>query len=410
MTPDRVAIVYGSVAGIGGLGQSVSAAITAVADGSRTAYAFGPGHSPTWSLPGGIPPAVWEHASPGIWPWMGRYSWLRWRSGDLAFLRDRRLGRWAARQVQRIRPQYCYLFTQVAHETLRWARAEGVPTAIDNPNGHIRNFKQVCDREMLRWFGRTFNQHPTPAMLERVEAEYELVDRVRVYSEWGRRSMTQFGVPADKVHIVPQSINLERYRPPSDRPNRVGPLRVCYVGSLDLRKGFAYLLQAIRAVGAQHIALEIVGATGDSYCARLFERERFGLNVVCAPGDALAAYQRAELLVVPTLEDGLPFVLVEGLACGLPAIVTEEAGAAECIQPGRSGWVIPAAQVEPLTEALEDALRRRSDLWEMGREARAGVEGYAGPPRLRQLSYWFSNSSSRSSSSFSSNSPLEVYS
>ena len=127
MTPDRVAIVYGSVAGIGGLGQSVSAAITAVADGSRTAYAFGPGHSPTWSLPGGIPPAVWEHASPGIWPWMGRYSWLRWRSGDLAFLRDRRLGRWAARQVQRIRPQYCYLFTQVAHETLRWARAEGVP-------------------------------------------------------------------------------------------------------------------------------------------------------------------------------------------------------------------------------------------------------------------------------------------
>jgi glycosyltransferase involved in cell wall biosynthesis len=185
---------------------------------------------------------------------------------------------------------------------------------------------------------------------------------------------------------------------------------VCYVGSLDLRKGFAYLLQAIRAVGAQHIALEIVGATGDSYCARLFERERFGLNVVCAPGDALAAYQRAELLVVPTLEDGLPFVLVEGLACGLPAIVTEEAGAAECIQPGRSGWVIPAAQVEPLTEALEDALRRRSDLWEMGREARAGVEGYAGPPRLRQLSYWFSNSSSRSSSSFSSNSPLEVYS
>jgi glycosyltransferase involved in cell wall biosynthesis len=248
-------------------------------------------------------------------------------------------------------------------------------------------------------------------MLERVEEEYELVDRVRVYSEWGRRSMTQFGVPADKVHIVPQSINLERYRPPAERAKRAGPLRVCYVGSLDLRKGFPYLLQAIRAVGAQHIALEIVGATGDGYCARLFERERSGLNVVCAPGDALAAYQRAEVLVVPTLEDGLPFVLVEGLACGLPAIVTEEAGAAECVQPGRSGWVIPAAQVEPLTAALEDALRRRDDLWEMGRAARAGVESYAGPPRLRQLSNWFySNSPSRSDSAVSSNSPWEVYS
>jgi glycosyltransferase involved in cell wall biosynthesis len=411
MTSDRVAIVYGSTAGIGGLGQSVSAAITAVADGRRTAYAFGPGHSAVWSLPGGIPPATWEDASPGIWPWMGRYSWLRWRSGDLALLRDRHLGRWAARQVRRIRPQHCYLFTQVALETLRWARTEGVPTAIDNPNGHICNFQQVYEREMQRWFGRTFDQHPSRTMLDRVNEEYELVDRVRVYSEWGRRSMLQFGTPAEKVHVVHQSINLERYRPTTERLKNSGPLRVCYVGSLDLRKGFPYLLQAIRAVGAQHIALEIVGATGDSYCARLFERERSGLNVICAPGDALAAYQRAELLVVPTLEDGLPFVLVEGLACGLPAIVTEEAGAAECVQPKRTGWVIPAGQVEPLTAALEDALQRRSDLWEMGRQARMDVERYAGPSQLRQLSDWFysnSNSSPQSKSSVVSNFPREV--
>jgi hypothetical protein len=236
MTRDGVAIVYGSTVGIGGLGQSVSAAITALADRSRPAYALGPGHSVVWSLPGGIPPTVWERCSPGIWPWMGQYTWLRWRSGDLALLRDRHLGRWAARQVQRIRPQCCYLFTQVARETLLWARAEGVPTAIDNPNGHIRNFQQVCEREMLRWFGRTFNQHPSPAMLDRVEEEYELVDRVRVYSEWGRRSMLQFGVPADKIHIVHQSINLERYCPAAERPKTAGPLRVCYVGSLDLRK------------------------------------------------------------------------------------------------------------------------------------------------------------------------------
>ncbi len=389
MTPDRVAIVYGSKAGIGGLGQSVSAAITAVADRTRSAYALGPGHSEMWSLPGGVPPAAWEHSPAGIWPWMGRYSWLRWRSGDLVFLRDRSLGRWAARRVEQIRPQSCYLFTQVALETLRWARAEGVPTVIDNPNGHIRNFQQVLEREMLRWFGRTSNQHPSPAMLDRVEEEYELADRVRVYSEWGRRSMMQFGVAPNKIHIVHQSINLERYCPPAERPKTAGPLRVCYVGSLDLRKGFPYLLRAIRAIGAQHIALEIVGATGDRDCAQLFKRERSGLNVECAPGDALAAYQRAELLVVPTLEDGLPFVLVEGLACGLPTIVTEEAGAAECVRPGRSGWVIPAAQVESLTAAMDEALLRRGDLWDMGRQARSDLERYAGPAQLQQLSNWF---------------------
>ena len=161
------------------------------------------------------------------------------------------------------------------------------------------------------------------------------------------------------------------------------------VGSLDLRKGFVYLLKAIRAIGPRHVHLRIAGASGDRDCARLFAQEGAGLQIQSAPGDSLPVYQQAELLVVPTLEDGLPFVLVEGLACGLPAIVTEEAGAAEGVRPAQSGWVVPAGQVEPLAEALEDALRRRRELWAMGQNARADVEQYAGPAQLQQLSEWF---------------------
>jgi glycosyltransferase involved in cell wall biosynthesis len=100
-------------------------------------------------------------------------------------------------------------------------------------------------------------------------------------------------------------------------------------------------------------------------------------------------YQQSELFVVPTLEDGLPFVLVEGLACGLPVIVTHEAGAAECVKPGQSGWVVPAGEVDALAGALEEALRRRKDLWDMGQQARADVERYAGPAQLQQLADWF---------------------
>jgi glycosyltransferase involved in cell wall biosynthesis len=100
-------------------------------------------------------------------------------------------------------------------------------------------------------------------------------------------------------------------------------------------------------------------------------------------------YQESELLVIPTLEDGLPFVLVEGLACGLPVIVTAEAGASECVRTGETGWVVPAGDVEALSAALEAALRRRAELREMGRQARADVEKYAGLAQLRQLSNWY---------------------
>jgi hypothetical protein len=45
--------------------------------------------------------------------------------------------------------------------------------------------------------------------------------------------------------------------------------------------------------------------------------------------------------------------------------------------------------VEPLAAALDDALHRRKELWEMGRQARADVERYAGQTQLQQLSDWF---------------------
>jgi len=387
--PGRVAIVYGTPAGIGGLGHSVASAVTAVADGKHEVDALGPGASVRWSLPGGQPPAKWRDAPSVVGPWMVRYYLLRGRAGQLNLLRDRRLGEWAAREVDKLRPHSCYLFTQVALETLRWSRDHNVATVLDNPNGHIRNYRRICERESIRWFGKKFHGHPSPGMVDRVEEEYLLVDRIRMYSEWGKASMMRFGVPEEKIHVLRQTVNLERFRPLETRQAPSGPLRVCYVGSLDLRKGFVYLLQAIRAVGAKHFRLRIVGATGDRDCARLLARESAGLQIECAPGDSLPVYQQSELFVVPTLEDGLPFVLVEGLACGLPGIVTTEAGAAECVRPGQSGWVVPAGEVESLAVALEQALQRRRELPAMGQKARADVEQYAGLAQLQQLSDWF---------------------
>lgn len=394
MNSGPVAIGYPTRAGFGGLGHSVSAAITAIGHGAHNVIALGPGASNPWSLPGDVPPVEWRISPPPVPSWMTRYTWLRWKHGQLALLHDRRLGQWVAGEIERIKPEACYLFTQIALETLRWARRIGVRTVLDNPNGHIRNYRELCERESRRWFGKSFSGHPSPAMVERVETEYELADCIRVYSEWGKASMVRYGVPAHKIHILQQTVNLDHFRPPRQHPGGSGPLRVCYVGSLDLRKGFVYLLQAIRQVGATRIRLRIAGATGDRDCARLFAREIAGLQVEHGPGDALPVYHESELLVVPTLEDGLPFVLVEGLACGLPVIVTREAGAGECVRHRETGWVVPAAEVEPLAMALEEALRSRGELYAMGQQARADLERYAGPAQLQQLSDWFHHQSS----------------
>jgi glycosyltransferase involved in cell wall biosynthesis len=380
--------VYGARAGAGGLGVQSANALAGIARGGAEVHAFGPGHTAAWPLLENDLNINWHEAPQFVRPWATRYTHLRWSHGDLQFKQDGRLGRWAAAGAERLRPGHCYAFTQVGLETLRWAKRSGIPTALESPNGHIRNFREVYERESLRWFGKKYRGHPNQLMIERVEEEYLLADRIRVSSEWSKSSIAAGGVAAEKIHVLQQPVNLTKFHPCEESKKPDGPLRVCFVGSLDLRKGFVYLLRAIKKVRASRIALDIAGATGDGRCRSLFARESAGVNFKCAPGDPVPVYHGAELFVLPTLEDGSPFAVAEAMACGLPVVVTSSCGAAEWVRPGETGWVVPAADEEALARALEEALDRRNDLRAMGSSARADVERRAGPARFSELRDW----------------------
>ncbi len=264
---------------------------------------------------------------------------------------------WAAQLVAEIKPSAVYAFTQVGLETLEWAKANQVPTALDNPNGHIRNFAEVCRREWAKWIGGRFSGHPSKLTIARVEREYELADRIRVSSQWAKDSMVSHGVPADKISVIPQPINTQRFKPPEQRNAPEGPLRICYVGSLDLRKGFVYLLQAMKAVGQSRVQLEIVGGTGDRGTRWLLNRELQGLDVRIRAGDPRPTYHKAEIFVLPSLEDGFGFVAAEAMACGLPIVVTNQCGASEWVRDKETGFVIPAGEVGSLVAVLKCAGR-----------------------------------------------------
>lgn len=298
---------------------------------------------------------------------------------------DSQFGQDAANKIRALAAvQRCYGFTQVSLEAAAWCRDNGKPFALDNPNGHIRNVRAVYQRESWRWCSAPFLGHPTSAMVARVEEEYRLATSIRVSSEFSKATMVDAGVPAQKIDVIPQFLDLERFRRPPARPfgNASGPLRMCFVGSLDLRKGFVYLLRAIRKVGPEKVTLRIIGNTGDPWCKRLFNREAKGLDVAVMPGDPVPSYHWAEVSVTPSLEDGFGFVVAEAMAAGVPVIVTDRCGAAEWVEHNTSGWVVPFTPTgsdrnaglpaeDALAEQIERALENRTRLAEMGT---AGVE------------------------------------
>ena len=123
--------------------------------------------------------------------------------------------------------------------------ARAIPTILESPNGHPK-FPPGLYEESARWCGASFHGHPTLAMVERVESEYRVAGRIRVSSEWSRRSMLSNGVTGKEIGMFEQPVNLSRFIPNESSPRTQGRLRVCYVGSLDLRKGFVYLLRAAK--------------------------------------------------------------------------------------------------------------------------------------------------------------------
>jgi glycosyltransferase involved in cell wall biosynthesis len=366
----RIAFVHGVSIGAGGLAVQSANALAALAI-CGDVHAFGP---PPGSWPRtGQPPRVQWHPCHEPLPRWSRWPVLRRHAGRAQWTHDVRLARAVLESIAGQSPDLLYGFTHVSLEALRWARDRGIPTVLESPNGHIRSFRRIYTDEHARWCRGRYLGPPIAEAVERIEQEYVVADSIRVSSQWAKQSLIDGGVAPSKIHVLQQPVDLDRYQPAEQRGDPSGPLRVVFVGSLDFRKGFVYLLRALRELG-RNISLEIVGATVDRCTRILFAREREGLAVRAAPGDPVPAYHRAELCVLPTLEDGSPFAAAEAMACGLPLVTTQACGAAEWVEHRRTGWIVPARDAYALAEALRDALERRHELPEMGRAAREATE------------------------------------
>lgn len=85
-----------------------------------------------------------------------------------------------------------------------------------------------------------------------------------------------------------------------------------------------------------------------------------------------AELKRCTALVQPSLIEGLPVVIMEAMARKRPVVSTYIAGIPELVQPGKTGWLIPAGDVPALAETLKEVIATdRAVLAEMGEVGQA---------------------------------------
>jgi glycosyltransferase involved in cell wall biosynthesis len=167
----------------------------------------------------------------------------------------------------------------------------------------------------------------------------------------------------DKIHVCYHGLDLAQF---PYRPEARPPHTVVAVGRLAERKGFDYLLRAVRLLVDRQVAvdLELVG-DGDQLDALKALAQSLGIGErVRFRGwmkfeDARRAMSEATMLVHPSdgLGDGLPNVLREAMALGTPVIASGVAGIPEALDNGRCGMMVPPRDVTALADAIQAMLR-----------------------------------------------------
>lgn len=137
------------------------------------------------------------------------------------------------------------------------------------------------------------------------------------------------------------------------------PLRILSVGRDHWIKGYEYALRACLLLKAAKVDFEytiIGGITNESYH---FIRNDMGLtNRVILEGkkphrEVVRAMRDASVLLLPSIEEGLPNVVVEAMALGLPVISSDTGGIPELINPDENGILFPSRDVQAMAQAIE---------------------------------------------------------
>ncbi|MFD5213431.1 glycosyltransferase family 4 protein [Microbacterium sp. NPDC058345] len=142
-----------------------------------------------------------------------------------------------------------------------------------------------------------------------------------------------------------------------------------YVGRLHPDKGVDLLIQAIRTVKERGVAIRALLVGGDEG-AQLPDLSGLDVHLVGQVRDVRPYVAEMDLLVLMSLREGFPNVVLEAAGMGIPAIVADSTGAKDAVVDGVTGYIVPAAGQAELEDRIMRLENDSAELDQLGKQAR----------------------------------------
>ncbi|MDB6016926.1 MAG: hypothetical protein JWR19_1415 [Pedosphaera sp.] len=267
-----------------------------------------------------------------------------------------RLNPWFDRWVKKQLQSGDHLISSFGYTNaaFKWVRQHGGKAFLSAGNSHPENFWTVLTEEHQRW-----NCSDPPIARHHYERSLAMladVDYVFAPSSFVANSFLTRGFKPEQIIKDVYPINLSTFTPATIPRDKNRPLTIVSTGGVSLRKGAPYLFEAFRLVLQRHptARLRLTRVIQDS--ALPVVARYAGLPIDWAPSlphpQLVERLQDSDIFVLPSLEEGLVRTALEAMACGLPVILTPNTGAADFVQPGVNGEIVPIRDPRAIADAI----------------------------------------------------------
>jgi glycosyltransferase involved in cell wall biosynthesis len=254
-------------------------------------------------------------------------------------------------------------YSYTALEPFRYAKANGWKTLLVQIDPGPEEERVVAEEaERVPQLATDWQPAP-PEYWNNWREECKLADRIVVNSEWSRTGLTKAGVIGKKLTVIPlayEELGVGRLADPRlqrnypDHFTAERPLRVLFLGLINLRKGVARLLEAARILRDEPVEFWMVGPVEIANAGTVTDAGRVKWFGPVTRNQAAGFYRNADLFILPTLSDGFAITQLEAQAHGLPVIASKNCG--KVVENGVNGIILDEPSAACIAYAVRDCI------------------------------------------------------
>lgn len=250
-------------------------------------------------------------------------------------------------------------------EAFKTARQLGITTVLDLAQIHHEGILEI-----QRQFG-FLDQRYTPEVLTFINSRkteaLANTDYIFTLSTFSKESLIKNGIPEHKIFTLNLGLQLKNFYPKKSdiEPSK---FRFLFVGTITRRKGLELLLEAFKSLEFSNAELVLIGPMADGESLLQQYKGCFTYHPFMHHEKLADAYRAADVFVFPSYLDSWAQTVVEAMACGTPAIVSENTGAKDAVVQG-GGFVIPVGNIDALKAKMLYCYQNPIILEELGRKA-----------------------------------------